>query len=101
MTRKKWNYFQTFTENLDGPLYQEIIALIPYMGISICLVEFYNKTIMHEFIRAWCCKIRYDVDLAILEFKEMIAPEICKSNINKLHEIIYLIIKNKGEWSNY
>ena len=29
------------------------------------------------------------------------SPEYCQNYINKLKEIVQIVIKKKGEWSNY
>ena len=56
---------------------------------------------MLEYIRKKFCKTVKEVRLAVLEFTETITPQVCQNYINKLHEIIPIIIKNKGGWSNY
>ena len=56
---------------------------------------------MFEHIRKKFCKTPFEVDMAVLEFQKKITPEICQNYINKLKEIIPVIIKKKGGWSNY
>lgn len=56
---------------------------------------------MLEFIRKKFCKTVHDVEMAIIEFIESTTPEICQNYIKKIPEIIKIIIKKKGGWSNY
>ena len=56
---------------------------------------------MFEHIRKKFCKNPFEVDMAILEFQEKITPGDCQKHINKLNEIIPIIIKKKGGWSNH
>ena len=56
---------------------------------------------MLEFVRKKFCKTVLEVQLAVLEFTEKITPEVCQNYINKLKEIIPVIIKKNGGWSNY
>lgn len=55
---------------------------------------------MLEFIRKKNCKKMMDIKLAILEWRQTITPEICNNYIKTIHDVIPIIIKNKGGWSN-
>ena len=56
---------------------------------------------MLEYVRNKFCKNCFQVKHAILEWEETISPEICRSYVNKIHEVINKVIQNKGGWSNF
>jgi len=54
---------------------------------------------MQEFIRKRSCKRVHDVEMAVLDFIKSVSPEVCQNYIDKLPDIIRIVIKNKGSWS--
>jgi uncharacterized membrane protein len=51
-------------------------------------------------VRSRFCESEIDVKNAIKDFQESLTPQNCRNYINKLKEVIEVVIKNEGGRSN-
>ena len=56
---------------------------------------------LKQFVRKCRCTSEKEIIQACLEFQNKISAEYCQKYINKLREVVQIVIKKKGEWSNY
>ena len=56
---------------------------------------------LKKFIRKCRCTSEEEVFQALDEFQNKLTVEYCQNYVNKLHEVIQIVIKKKGGWSNY
>ena len=56
---------------------------------------------LKKFIRNCRCTSEEEVFEALNEFQKKLTVEYCRNYVIKLREVIQIVIKNKGGWSNY
>ena len=56
---------------------------------------------LKQFVRKCRCTSEKEIIQACLEFQNKISAEYCQKYINKLREVVQIVIKKKGEQSNY
>ncbi len=56
---------------------------------------------LKQFVRKCRCTSEAEIIEACQQFLHKITPEYCQNYINKLKQIIQIVIKKKGDWSNY
>ena len=56
---------------------------------------------LKQHVRKCRCTSEIEIIQACQEFQNKMTPEYCQKYINKLKEVIQIVIKKKGEWSNY
>jgi hypothetical protein len=58
-------------------------------------IQMYFDTLFNLLVETFTGKI------ILICIQEKLSPEYCQKYIDKLREVIQIVIKKKGEWSNY
>jgi transposase len=56
---------------------------------------------LKQHVRKCRCTSEKEIIQACKEFQDKMTSEYCQKYINKLKEVIQIVIKKKEEWSNY
>ncbi len=56
---------------------------------------------MKSFIKSRSCKTKIQIVNSIHLFSKQLTPQRCQANINKVKEVIQVVLSKDGAWSNY